>query len=458
MPLCRVLAALWLTVGLGLGAAPAASDAATPTAGIPADLAARVGALMPSVAVIKIIVGTPQGSQFFEGAGFVVDPAGLIATNRHVVAGAYDISVLLPDRPPLTGKVVYASPLIDLAILKVDTDKPLPAVKLGDSNTVQIGDPVLLIGNPLGIGRSLSTGVISALNRNIGETMYDHFFQTDGALNHGNSGGPMFNLDGEVIAINTALTSSPGNTGSIGIGYALPINDAKFVINQFLKTGEVHVSTAGVRGQRVTKELAEAFGLGSVQGAIVTEVDPKGPAFGKIRDGDIILTVNDQDASDTAAVARLIAATPAGQSLRVRLQRDGKEQTLVVPVVPLPDDPRYAMSIMGHAPAERMAFATPSRPGLEFAAITAPMRSKYRLEPDEHGVVVTAVAEDSAAARRGVTEGQVIEAVGDHAVREPGDVRRGLQSIVNQHRMYAPLLVRGAEGPHWVVLMLEADH
>lgn len=456
MPLSRALTALLLAIGLWAG--PAASEELATKGAIPPDLAARVAALMPSVAVVKIIVGTPQGSQFFEGAGFVIDPSGLIATNRHVVAGAYDITVLLPDLPPLAGKAVYVSPLIDLAILKVDAGRPLPTVKFGDSNTVRIGDPVLLIGNPLGIGRSLSTGVISALNRNIGETMYDHFFQTDGALNHGNSGGPMFNMNGEVIAINTALTSSPGNTGSIGIGYALPINDAKFVINQFLRTGQVHVSTVGVRGQRVTKELAEAFGVDSARGAIVTEVDPNGPAAGKIQNGDIILTVNDQDASDTAAVARLVAATPPGQTLQVHLLREGKEQALLVPVVQLPADPKYAMSIMGHAPAERMAFATPSRPGLEFAPITEPMRTKYRLQPSEHGVVVTAVAENSAAARRGIAEGQVIEAVGDHPVRQPDDVRQGLQAIVDQHRIYAPLLVRNEEGPHWVILMLEADH
>lgn len=167
--------------------------------------------------------------------------------------------------------------------------------------------------------------MISAPNRDIGETMYDHFFHTDAAPNHGNSGGPMFNTNGEVIAINTGLTSSPGNTGSVGIGYSLPINDAKFIIDQFLKTGHVHAGTIGIRAQRITRELAAAFGLDSPRGAIITVVDPKGPAAGKIRKGDILLRVNDQDASDTRAIARLIAETTAGQSVRVELVRHGTD-------------------------------------------------------------------------------------------------------------------------------------
>src|SRR5947209_4668857 len=320
--------AIALAAAVALTSDLAAYPVLAATAEVPSGLAALVAALTPSVVEIKTIANTARGRMFFEGAGFVIDPSGLIATNRHVIAGAYEITVIVPDFPPLSAKAVFISQRFDLAILKVAADRPLPVLKLGDSDAVRIGDPVLLMGNPLGIGRSLSTGVISALNRDIGETMYDHFFQTDAALNHGNSGGPMFNTDGEVIAINTGLTSSPGNTGSIGIGYSLPINDAKFLIDQFLKTGHVHVGTVGVRAQRITTELAAAFGLDAPRGAIVTEVDPKGPAAGKIRNGDIILGVNDEDASDTRAIARLIAEAPAGESLQIRLRRNGAEQSV----------------------------------------------------------------------------------------------------------------------------------
>ena len=449
--------AIALAAAVALTSDLAAYPVLAATAEVPSGLAALVAALTPSVVEIKTIANTARGRMFFEGAGFVIDPSGLIATNRHVIAGAYEITAIVPDFPPLSAKAVFISEWLDLAILKVDAGRPLPAVMLGDSDAVRIGDPVLLMGNPLGIGRSLSTGVISALNRDIGETMFDHFFQTDAALNHGNSGGPMFNMAGEVIAINTGLTSSPGNIGSIGIGYSLPINDAKFLIDQFLKTGHVHGGIVGVRSQRVTKDLAAAFGLDTPRGAIVTEVDPKGPAAGKIRKGDILLRVNDQDASDTRAVARLVAETPSGEAVQVRLLRGGAEQTVAVTVAQEINDPKIAMAVLGHAPADRMAFATPSNPDMELAPITEETRAKLRLQPDEHGVVVTEVAQNSAAARRRIIAGQVIEAVGDRPAKTPADVQQALKAIADRHLRFAPLLVRGEQGPRWVPLPLEPD-
>jgi serine protease Do len=446
-----------LAAAIALTSALIAHPGLAATAEIPSGLAARFAAVAPSVVEIKTVASTPAGRMFFEGAGFVIDPSGLIATNRHVIAGAYEITAIVPDFPPLSAKPVFISERLDIAILKVDAGRPLPPVKLGDSDIVRIGDAVLLIGNPLGIGRSLSTGVISALNRDIGETMYDHFFQTDAALNHGNSGGPMFNVDGEVIAVNTGLTSSPGNTGSIGIGYSLPINDAKFIIDQFLKTGEVHRGSVGVRTQRITEDLAAAFGLEAPRGAVVTEVDPKGSAAGKIRDGDILLSVNDQDAADTRATARLIAGTPPGEAVQVRLLRGGAEQSVAVTVAEVITDPKIAMAVLGHAPAEHTAFATPSNPGVVLAAITEQLRAKLRLHPDEHGVVVTEVAPNSAAARRRIAAGQVIEAVGDRPVSTPEDVQQALKAIADRHLRFAPLLVRGEQGPRWVPLPLEAD-
>ena len=427
------------------------------TADVPSGLAERVAGLSPSVVEIKTVATTPQGRMFFEGSGFVIDPSGLIVTNRHVILGAYEITAIVPGFRPLSAKPVFISQRLDLAILKVEAPRPLPPVKLGDSDAVRIGDPVLLLGNPLGVGRSLSTGVISALNRDIGETMYDHFFQTDAALNHGNSGGPMFNLAGEVIAINTGLTSSPGNTGSIGIGYSLPINDAKFLIDQFLKTGHVHVGTVGVRAQRITTDLAAAFGLDAPRGAIVTEVDPKGPAAGKIRNGDIILGVNDEDASDTRAIARLIAEAPAGEAVRVRLLRNGAEQSVAVAVAQENNDPKIAMAVLGRVPAEHTAFATPSNPGMGLAPITDQMRARLRLQPDEHGVVITEVTQNSAAARRRIAAGEVIEAVGEVPVSTPEDVQQALRVVSERHLPFAALLVRGERGPRWVPLPLEAD-
>jgi serine protease Do len=420
-------------------------------------LAARVAALLPSVAEIKTIADTPQGRMFFDGSGFVIDPDGVIVTNRHVIAGAYEITAILPGQPPLAAKPLFVSDWLDVAILKVDAGGKLPAVKLGNSDTVRVGDPVLLLGNPLGVGHSLSTGVISAVNRDIGETMFDHFFQTDAALNHGNSGGPMFDMKGEVIAINTGLTSSPGNTGSIGIGYALPINDAKFIIDQYLRTGQVHAGGIGVRAQRLSRELAAAFGLPAPRGAIVTEVDPDGPAAGKVLNGDILLRVNDQDAADTRAVARLVAVTPPGKTVQIHLLRGGAELDVPVTVRQITDNPKSVMTTMGHAPAERMAFATPSNPGMTLAPVTEQMRAKLGLRPGQTGVVVTAVAPHGVAAEHRIGVDEVIEAVGMQKVSTPEDVKQALTAITAKDQRYAPLLVLGQQGPRWVPLELEAD-
>ncbi len=446
-----------LAVAALLATAPPGRPLRAEEAAAPSDLAARVAALMPSVAEIKTVARTPQGRMFFDGSGFVIDPTGIIVTNRHVIAGASEITAILPDRPPLAARPLFISDWLDLALLKVDTAEKLPAVTLGDSDTVRVGDPVLLLGNPLGVGHSLSTGVISALNRDIGETMFDHFFQTDAALNHGNSGGPMFDMKGEVIGINTGLTSSPGNTGSIGIGYALPINDARFLIDQFLKTGVVHAGGIGVRAQRLSTQLAAAFGLAAPRGAIVTEVDPTGPAAGRIRNGDILLRVNDQDAADTRAVARLVAATTPGAQVQVQLLRGGSELTVPVTVKQITDNPMTVMATMGHAPAERMGFATPSDPGMTLAPVTEAMRAKLGLRPGQTGVVVIGVTPSGAAAQHRIGVDEVIEAVGMTPVSTPADVKKALKAISDQKRRYAPLLVLGQQGPRWVPLELEAD-
>jgi serine protease Do len=297
---------------------------------------------------------TPKGRMYFDGSGLIIESAGIIVTNRHVLAGADQIMVTVPGLLPLKGEPLFISEEIDIALLKVDAGQKLPTATLGDS--VSVGDTVMLVGNALGVGGSRSVGVISALDRDIGDAHYDHFFQTDGALNHGNSGGPMFDLQDEVIAIDTGLTSSPGNTGSVGIGYAMPINDVKFVIEQYLRDRRVNWGTVGVTSQRITEDLAVAFGLHGARGAIVTGVAEHSPASGKIREGDIILPVGAQDASDVRAVSRLIAEAPPGQSLDVMLLRAGVEQTVSITVAMSESDPKKAMALLGRPQEESKAF------------------------------------------------------------------------------------------------------
>ena len=449
-----ILCAAALLVSLGLPSSRAVADVPT------SDLANQVASLLPAVVVIQTIATTPQGGRmYFAGSGFIIERSGIIVTNRHVIAGAYQIMVTVPGLPPLKATPLYISVEgVDLALLKVDAGQTLPTVKLGDSDNVHIGDRVMLVGNPLGIGQSLSFGVVSALNRDIGETLYDHFIQTDAALNHGNSGGAMFNMAGEVVGINTGLTSSPGNTGSIGIGYAMPINDAKFIIDQYLRDGRVIHGTVGVRAQRMTEDLAAAFGLDSARGAIVTGVAEQGPAAGKIREGDIILRVGTQDASDTRAAARLIMTTPLGQTLDVKLLRAGVEQSVAVTVGVAESDPKKTMALLGRAPEQSKVFATPSDPGMGLSAIDEGIRKKLALASDQQGVVVTSVEPRGAAAERKIVVGDVILSVDGNAVSKPQDVQQHLRECNDRHRPFAALLVAGERATRWVALPLEADH
>jgi serine protease Do len=422
------------------------------------NLSEMITPLLRAVVAIQTIATTPKGTMYFDGSGFIIDPSGLILTNRHVIVGAYDITANMPGIGELKAKPLFISDGIDLALLKVDAGQPLPTLKLGDSDKLHIGDPVILVGNPLGVGESLSFGVVSALNRDLGDTMYDDFIQTDAALNHGNSGGAMLNIAGEVVGMNTALISSPGNTGSIGIGYSIPINDAKFVIDQFLRTGEVIVGTLGVQAQRMTDDLATAFGVGSARGVIVTGVIENGPAAGKIQPGDIILKVGTLDASEMRAAARLVTTTPPGQALDVTLQRNGAEQTVTLTVGKMESNPKAGLALLGHAPNQAHLCATPSDPGMELAAIDEGLRRKFALQPDQHGVVVTDVNSKGVAATRKIVVGDVIVSVDGKLVSNPADVQQHLREVSDRHVPFAALLVAGEQSTRWVALPLEADH
>jgi serine protease Do len=434
--------------------------AALPARGQPAPggWADQVAPLLATAVSVDAIAATANGRMVSQGSGFIVAPSGLIATNRHVIAGAYAVKVAIPGLGDLDAKVLYVSEAIDLAILKVEAGQPLPAVTLGDSDGVRVGDEVLLLGNPLGVGESLSHGVISALNRDIGETRYDHFFQTDAAINHGNSGGPMFNLRGEVIGINTALDSSPGNTGSVGVGFALPINDAKFALSQFLHDGRVVAGTIGVRAQRVTPDLAAAFGLDHPHGLLVTEVDPSGPAAGRVQVGDLLLAVNGRDASDAREMERWVVRTPVGQALALRLARAGAERNVDVPVRALDTGPNAGLALLGHMPATATTVATPSNPGMRLAEITPALRRRYGLADSATGLVVTEVAPSGPAAGRRIAVGDLLVSVGTVPVGHPRDLQAALQAGIDRHLPFAALLVQGARGRRWVALPLEATH
>jgi serine protease Do len=435
---------------LGPATAPLRANEALP------GLADRVAQLMPTVVNIETVAVTGGGRMFFFGSGVVVDPSGVIVTNRHVVQNAESIMVSGRSLQRMAAKPIYVGIELDIALLKVEAPAPLPVVTFGNSDTLRLADPVVVIGNPLGIGESVSAGIVSALNRNIRETPYDDFIQTDAAINHGNSGGAMFNMAGELVGITTALYSSDGNTGNIGLGFAMPANDAKFVIAQVLKTGQVRHGWAGVHLQGLTPDLAAAFGLPAMHGAIVSRVDPNGPAVGAIRVGDVLVKIGDQPETDIRALARQFAEASIGATLPVHLLRDGVAQTVAITIAEYPGDRDEAVRLKSQRAASPVAVATAAEPGMHLAALTPDLRARYKVDDGVTGVVVTDVQPGSAAAAQKIAAGDVVLQVRDAPVNSPEALTDRLRDLAARKVSYAALLVQSGRGTQWVALPLAA--
>ncbi len=385
------------------------------------------------------------------GSGFIIDPSGLVVTNNHVIEGADEITVTLQDNTSLKATVVGRDDRVDVALLRVKSDKPLPAVKFGDSDAERVGDWVLAIGNPFGLGGSVTAGIVSARGRDIRQGPYDDFIQTDAAINRGNSGGPLFNMNGEVIGINTAIYSPSG--GSIGIGFSIPANMAKNVVAQLKDFGRTRRGWLGVRIQQVTPDIAESLGLKAAGGAMVAGVNDGGPADqAKIRNGDIILKFNNQDVKEMHNLPRIVAETPIGQEVPVTVWRDGHETTVQAKVGELPDDQKQVASVDAKAPAP--APTEISALGLKLAPIDQEARDKYQLGADQKGVVITDVAPSGPASERGLKPGDVIVEVQQQSVNSPSDVKGRLDSVRKQNRKSVLMLIQGQDGRRWVPLPL----
>ncbi len=391
------------------------------------------------------------------GSGFIIDPAGYIVTNNHVIDGADKISVTLQDNTTLKATLVGKDDKADLALLKVETDKPLKFVPFGDSDTGRVGDWVLAIGNPFGLGGSVTAGIVSARGRDIRQGPYDDFIQTDAAINRGNSGGPLFNMDGQVIGINTAIYSPSG--GSVGIGFSVPSNMAKAVVQQLRDYGRARRGWLGVNIQQVTPDIAESLGLKDSSGALVARVTDDGPAAkANIHNGDVILRFNSQDVKEMKTLPRIVAETVIGKDVPVIVWRDGKEMTVQAQVGELPDSPQQVAS---NAPA-------PPRPpanrnteisglGAHLSSITDEMRDKFKIGADQKGVVVTDVSPDGAAAGRGLKPGDVIVEVQQEPVSSPADVQERMDRYRKQNRKTVLMLVQSSEGLRWVPVPLTTD-
>jgi serine protease Do len=374
------------------------------------------------------------------GSGFVVDPSGIVITNNHVVGDATDIQVIFTDGTKLRAEVVGKDAKVDLAVLRVRPDKPLKAVKFGNSDNTRIGQWVIAVGNPFGLGGSVTAGIISARHRNIDSGSYDDYLQTDAAINRGNSGGPLFNLEGEVIGINTAILSPTG--GSIGIGFAIPSNLAQPVLDQLTQFGEVRRGWLGVQIQGVDDTIADTLGLGKARGALVAGIDDRGPAKpAGIKKGDVIVKFDGQEVKESRDLPRMVAATPVGKTVDVVVVRDGKEVSLPVTLGRLQDDKVAALT-----PPQADTSALKKALGLEIAPLTDELRRRYSIKDTVKGAVVTSVDPNSSAADKRLQPGDVIVEVGQQPVSTPADVARQLEVLKKDGKKSALLYVSNAQG------------
>ncbi len=387
--------------------------------------------------------GDPRKVQSL-GSGFVIDGAGIIITNNHVIEDADEIVANFSDGSKLKAELVGRDAKTDLAVLRVKPDKPLTAVSFGDSEHMRVGDWVMAIGNPFGLGGTVTTGIISARNRDINSGPYDNYIQTDAAINRGNSGGPLFNEKGEVIGINTAIISPSG--GSIGIGFAIPSEIAVGVVDQLREFGETHRGWLGVNIQEVTDDLAESLGIDRPQGALVAGVTEGGPAAAaKLEPGDVIVAFDGHAIKTMRELPRLVANTAVGKEVSVTLIRKGKELTLPVKLGRLEEGEKMAEAT-GDEPAAEQPKDETKVLGLTLGALDDDAREKYRLNAEVRGVVITGVDPASAAAEKGIAAGDLIVEVAQEQVLSPDDVTKTVEKQKTMGRKSVLLLVSNASG------------
>ena len=397
----------------------------------------------------------PIGRAVSLGSGFIIDPSGIVVTNNHVIANADEVTVTLQDNTTLKAKVLGTDTRVDLAVLKVDAGHQLPSVSFGDSNQERVGDWVLAIGNPFGLGGTVTAGIVSANGRDIHQGPYDDFIQTDAAINRGNSGGPLFNMQGQVIGINTAIYSPSG--GSVGIGFSLPSNLARTVVDQLVKYGQVKRGWLGVSIQQVTPDIAESLRLPRPEGALVGRVTPDAPAEqAGIRGGDVILKFDGQDVTEMHNLPRIVAETEIGKQVPVTVWRDGKEVQLQAKVAEMPENIEQANATGTDNPVPQR-HPEISGLGLQLAPLSDELRGKFNLSGDAKGVVVTDVAPDSPAAQRGIKPGDVIVEIQQQAVKTPEEVQQRLQRFRQEDRKSVLFLMQSGDNLRWVPLPLQGD-
>jgi serine protease Do len=495
----RLLAGAAAVTVMGLAAVTALptatpADTATPATAAPfiagapssfADLAAKVSPAVVNISSTHVVENQgagamdgmpfnfPEGSPFEEffkqfqqqqlhqkpsarkvsslGSGFIIDASGYIVTNNHVVDGAKDIEVTLTDGSEYPAKLIGTDPKTDLALLKVEAKKPLPHVSFGDSDKMRTGDWVMAVGNPFGLGGTVTAGIVSARGRDIHEGPYDDFLQIDAAINQGNSGGPTFSTDGSVIGINTAIFSPSG--GSVGIGFAIPSNLAKPIIAELKEQGHIDRGWLGVSIQPLTPDLAQGMGLRADKGALISSVQEDSPAAqAGLKSGDVVVRFGDHEIDAPKDLSRVVAETASGATVPVKVWRDGAEHTVEVKVAAMKEE--VASAAQAGEESGPAASDTVDQLGATLAPVNDLTRQQFGLSEDAQGAVVADLEQDSALAEQGVRPGDVIERVNDRKIAKPSDVGKALQDAQADKRSVAVMLIESDGNDRFVAVQI----
>ncbi|WP_407155874.1 Do family serine endopeptidase [Bradyrhizobium sp. STM 3557] len=389
------------------------------------------------------------------GSGFIIDASGVVVTNNHVIADADEINVIMNDGTKIKADIVGIDKKTDLAVLKFKPPRPLTAVKFGDSDKLRLGDWVVAIGNPFSLGGTVTAGIVSAKNRDISSGPYDSYIQTDAAINRGNSGGPLFNLEGEVIGVNTLIISPSG--GSIGIGFAVPSKTVAGVVDQLRQFGELRRGWLGVRIQTVTDEIAESLNIKPARGALVAGVDDKGPAKpAGIEPGDVVVKFDGHDIKDPKDLSRIVADTAVGKEVDVIVIRKGQEETRKVTLGRLDDSEKVqqAAAKSDEQPADKPV--TQKALGLDLATLSKDLRTRYKIKDSVKGVVITSVDASSDAADKRLSAGDVIVEVAQEAVASGADIKKRIDQLKKDGKKSVLLLVSNGDGElRFVALSLQ---
>jgi serine protease Do len=390
-------------------------------------------AAMPPPAAGATVASASEKPMVATGSGYIIDPSGFIATNKHVIENSLSVFVITDEGIRYKARIAGLTAQADTALLKIEAGKPLPAVRFGDSDRMRVGDTVIAIGSPFGFDDSVTSGIVSAINRDIMESPFDDYIQTDAPINHGNSGGPLFNLAGEVIGMNSVLFGPGDFSGSIGLGFAIPSNDLSFIYQRLMVDGQVRAGMLPIGTQQVKWMLQQATGAPDLSGALVTSVHGNGDKMmnGQVKPGDIILSFNGQTVLDPRDLARQAARMPAGSDVALEIFRDGKRFAVHVPVQAWPD---------GMPPV--LHDAPPGNLGLELAA--AP----------NGGVVVAAVDPKGSAADSDIRKGDIIVQIQAQPVTGPDQVLQTLRSLSAGKRPYAAVLLEHDGQRSWVPVAL----